>query len=278
MKAGIVILNYNDAENTIKMIEQIKEYTCLKKIVIVDNHSGDDSVERLKPYENEKIILLEASENKGYAYGNNLGLKYLEDYDFVFISNPDIVVEEGVMEELILDMKQNHKLSFLGPKILENGHISKGWKLPTYGIEVLSTMNYVHRLAKKLQKYPKNYYQEKLTPVEVISGCFFLARMKDFKKIHYFDTHTFLYYEENIIGTKAKEKDLLTMVDTSLSVVHEYSQSVDKSFKKIAKYKILKQSMFYYEETYNHIGLLKKWFLKFVYGCSLVVSYLTFWI
>ena len=59
MKAGIVILNYNDAENTIKMIEQIKEYTCLKKIVIVDNHSGDDSVERLKPYENEKIILLE---------------------------------------------------------------------------------------------------------------------------------------------------------------------------------------------------------------------------
>ena len=278
MKVGIIILNYNDAENTIKMLEQIKEYSCIDKIVIVDNHSGDDSVERLKPFENEKIVLLEANENKGYANGNNLGLKYLEDYDYVFISNPDIVVDESVMEKLLFDMKKNPKLSFLGPKILENGTISRGWKLPTYGVEVLSTINYVHRFAKKIQKYPQEYYQEKLTPVEVVSGCFFLARMKDFKKIPYFDPHTFLYYEENIIGKKAKEKDLLTMVDTSVSVVHEYSQSVDKSFKKIARYKILKQSMFYYEETYNHIGFLKKCFLKFVYGCSLVVSYLTFWI
>ncbi len=278
MKTGIIILNYNDAENTIKMIEQIKEYTCLDKIVIVDNHSGDDSVERLKPFENEKIVLLEANENQGYASGNNLGLKYLEDYDFVFISNPDIIADESVMEELLLDMKKNPKLSFLGPKILENGTISRGWKLPTYGVEVLSTMNYVHRFAKKLQKYSQEYYQEKLTLVEVISGCFFLARMKDFKKIHYFDPNTFLYYEENIIGKKSKEKDLLTMVDTSVSVVHEYSQSVDKSLKKIARYKILKQSMFYYEETYNHIGLIKKSFLKIVYGCSLAVSYLTFWI
>ena len=42
MKTGIVILNYNDYENTIKMVHQIKDYKCLSKIVIVDNHSSDD--------------------------------------------------------------------------------------------------------------------------------------------------------------------------------------------------------------------------------------------
>ena len=73
MKTGIVILNYNDYENTIQMLNQIKDYTCLDKIVIVDNCSTDQSVEKLKVYENKKIVLLEASENKGYASGNNFG-------------------------------------------------------------------------------------------------------------------------------------------------------------------------------------------------------------
>ena len=76
MKTGIVILNYNDSENTIKMIEQIKDYKCFSKIVIVDNCSTDDSVEKITPYIRNHIVLLEAKKNKGYASGNNIGLKY----------------------------------------------------------------------------------------------------------------------------------------------------------------------------------------------------------
>ncbi len=280
MKTGIVILNYNDAINTIKFLQQIKDYQCLDKIVIVDNHSTDDSIEKLEPYQNEHIVLLKAKENKGYASGNNIGLKYLEKqkFDYVFISNPDVIVEESVMEELLRDMKENEEIAFLGPKILEMGHITKGWRLPTYFVEVLSTINFFHRFAYQLQRYPEEYYQEKLTQVEVISGCFFLAKLSFFKKINYFDTHTFLYYEENILGKKAEEKGYLTVVDTSLSVEHLYSQSVDKTLNKVKKYKLLKESMFYYEETYNHIHFIKKLFLKILYRISLFLSYLTFWI
>ena len=122
MKTGIVILNYNDYENTIQMLNQIKDYTCLDKIVIVDNCSTDQSVEKLKVYENKKIVLLEASENKGYASGNNLGLSYLEkntSCEIAIISNPDIVVSESVLKELIHDMKTHADISFLGPKVLE---------------------------------------------------------------------------------------------------------------------------------------------------------------
>ena len=281
MKTGIVILNYNDYENTIKMLEQIMDYKCLSKIVVVDNCSTDESLEKIRLFESKKIVVLESSQNKGYAYGNNLGLKYLEketNCELAIISNPDVVVSESVIEALIRDMKKDETISFLGPKVLEYGHISKGWKLPSFASELVSTMNYFNRFSFKLQRYKDSYYQEKLCDVEVIHGCFFMARLKDFKKIKYFDPHTFLYYEENILGYKARAKVMRVVVDTSLSVQHMGSLTVDKSLKKIKKYKALKKSMFYYEKEYRHLNILGMALLKLFYFISLGILYLTFWI
>ena len=281
MKTGIVILNYNDYENTIKMLEQIMDYKCLSKIVVVDNCSTDESLEKIRLFESKKIIVLESSQNKGYAYGNNLGLKYLEketNCELAIISNPDVVVSESVIEALIQDMKKDETISFLGPKVLEYGHISKGWKLPNFASELVSTMNYFNRFSFKLQRYKDSYYQEKLCDVEVIHGCFFMARLKDFKKIKYFDPHTFLYYEENILGYKARLRNMRVVVDTSLSVEHMGSLTVDKSLKKIKKYKALKKSMFYYEKEYRHLNILGMALLKLFYFISLGILYLTFWI
>ena len=144
MKTGIVILNYNDYQNTSKMIDQVKDYSCLEKIVIVDNASTDELSQNLKNYESDKVILLTAPKNKGYAVGNNIGLKYLEsetDCELAIISNPDVIVSESVIEELVRDIKLHDKISFIGPKILELGSISRGWKHPTYWTELLSNIN-----------------------------------------------------------------------------------------------------------------------------------------
>ena len=279
MKTGIIILNYNDYENALKIIDMIKDYKCLKKIIIVDNASTDDSFNHLKPLENNKIIIIKNKKNLGYAYGNNLGLKYLYEhgFDYAIISNPDIIVEESVMEELISRMK-NSKVSFLGPKILEHGNIIKGWKTPSYLYELLSTMNYFHKYAKKLITYKDSYYKDGLNEVDVIHGCFFIGRLKDFKKINYFDTNTFLYYEENILSYKAKKNNLGIYVDTSISVIHNLSLSVDKSLNKLKKYKILKDSMFYYETRYRKINIFKYILLRIVYYISYMVSFVTFWV
>ena len=280
MKTGIVILNYNDYKNTIDMIEQIKDYSCLNKIVIVDNCSTDESVSKITPFLNKKVILIEAKKNKGYAAGNNLGLKYLANEtncELAIISNPDIIVEESIILDMIKDMKKNDDISFLGPKILENGHITKGWKLPSYFCELLSTINLLHRFSFSLQKYPDDYYNDGLTEVEVLHGCFFMARLKDMKKLKYFDEGTFLYYEENILAKKAMNKGMKSYVDTHLSVQHLQSQSVSRNLKKVAKYKTIKKSMLYYEEHYNNLNFFQMFLLKSFYHISVFFAYLTFW-
>ena len=60
MKINCVILNYNDADTTGKLVRQIREYDSLNQIVVVDNASTDDSAERLKELEDEKVVVLAA--------------------------------------------------------------------------------------------------------------------------------------------------------------------------------------------------------------------------
>ena len=48
VRLSCVILNYNDAETTEKLVKQIADYNVLHQIIVVDNASTDDSLERLK--------------------------------------------------------------------------------------------------------------------------------------------------------------------------------------------------------------------------------------
>ena len=100
-----------------------------------------------------------------------------------------------------------------------------------------------------------------------------MARKKDFEKIGYFDDGTFLYYEENIIGKKLKDINKDTYIDNEVSVIHNLSVSVNKSFSSVKKYKILKESQKYYEKKYNNLNVFKMILLRFLYYISLGVAY-----
>ncbi len=274
MKNGMVILNYNDFENTSLMINDIKNYKILDIIVVVDNKSTDDSVKQLKKYVSNKIKIVEAKENKGYAAGNNVGIKYLIDnyeIDNIIISNPDIIVSEREIKTLINDLEKK-EISVIAPNIKEPNGISKGWKLPTFLSELLSNVPYFHFLSDKILSYSEEEYKNDLTQVEVVKGCFFIIKKDVFKAIDFFDENTFLYYEEIIIGKKLKELGFKTFVDNRVTIIHALSQSVDKSINRINKFKILKSSQYYYEKDVNKIDVFKLALLRLTYYVNLYLS------
>lgn len=274
MKNGIVILNYNDSENTMLMLEEIKKYKILDSIIIVDNKSTDDSVTKLKPLENKKIKLVEAKENKGYASGNNVGIKYLIenfDVDNIIISNPDILVREKDIETLVRDLEKK-EVAVIAPIIKEPTNISRGWKLPTFISEILSNIPYFHFLENKVLSYPEENYQKNLTEVDVVKGCFFIIKKEIFEKINFFDENTFLYYEEAIIGKKLKDLGYKTYVDNRVTIIHALSQSVDKSVKRMNKFKILKRSQYYYDKYIAKMDVFKLAIIRIFYYINLFLS------
>ena len=276
-KVGMVILNYNDYETTRNYLNEIKNYKNLNKIVVVDNNSTDNSYDKLKDMKNSKIDIIKTDSNKGYAYGNNFGIKYLNsnnDLDYIIISNPDITVTDSTIGRLKKDLDDNEDIAIIAPAIKQLGETIRGWRLPNKKQEILSNINFYHRRIEKRLRYPDNKYNGNLTKVEVVSGCFFMMRNSILKLVGYFDEGTFLYYEENIIGQKLKNINKKSFIDNSVEVSHNLSVSVDKSYNSINKYKILKQSQKYYCKYYLKINFFDNILLGLTYRISLCVAYI----
>ena len=60
MKLALVVLNYNDADNTLKILGNVADYSVFDKVIVVDNASNDDSTIRLKSFceKREKILFV----------------------------------------------------------------------------------------------------------------------------------------------------------------------------------------------------------------------------
>jgi GT2 family glycosyltransferase len=67
-------------------------------VIVVDNASTDQSLAGLPPLENLEQILL--PENLGFAAGNNIGIKRLENIDYIITLNPDAFPELDFIQTL----------------------------------------------------------------------------------------------------------------------------------------------------------------------------------
>jgi len=276
MKTGMVILNYNDYQTTLNLIKQIQIFELLKSIVIVDNCSTDDSFVELEKLSNEKIKVIQTEANNGYSSGNNVGIKTLLDInnvDYIVISNPDIVIKGEDFNKLIQTMMDNEQIDLIAPIIKQGDETISGWRLPTFKDDLLSNIVYFHHHASKKMKYPNQYFNDLINEVEVVSGCFFIIKREVLEEINYFDENVFLYYEENILGNKLKAKGYKTYICSEVNVIHDLSVSIDRSVKRLKKYKILKQSQRYYQKNYNNANMIQITLLYLTYLISYCIAF-----
>ena len=118
-KCVCVILNYNDAETTVSLVEQIRGYDCLSHILVVDNCSTDDSWEKLKAISyTDKVIALRTDHNGGYGYGNNFGVRYAHDVlgaRQVLIVNPDVIFSEECVLACLDELRLTDDAAIVSP-------------------------------------------------------------------------------------------------------------------------------------------------------------------
>lgn len=272
MKTYFIIINYNDYKTTLNLLKNIESYSILDKIIVVDNDSPNLDFDILKENENEKIKVIKNNQNNGYSSGINYALKTIEGDANIIISNPDIIINSEKDLEKLLFHLQNYAV--VAPTINEHGNLNRGWKIPTSYQDILLNIPVLYKKIEKKLNYPDVYYQNDLVEVEAVSGCFFLAKLSVLREIDYFDENVFLYYEENILATKLKKKNQKTVVDTTVTIIHDHSVTVDKNINHYKKYKILKQSEYYFEKKYNHANFFEKILLKLTIWIGLFIQYI----
>lgn len=268
-KISCVILNYNDAPTTMRLLERIKDYHCLDSIVVVDNHSTDRSFETLKESEGGPIHVIRAGRNGGYGSGNNLGIsRAIEEYgaDYVIVANPDVVFSSQCVYDMknALESRPDYAMVSAMVKGTDGSSLFSCWKLLPLACDLLDTGLVTRRLLKPWLNYPASYLKKgPYVEVDAVPGSFFMIDASVVKEMSggaLFDEAVFLYYEEKILGRKLKKAGKKTLLLTSQSYVHAHSVTIDKTVGSIAaKQKILHESKMYYYKQYLGAGPVKLW-------------------
>lgn len=210
IRVGAVILNYKTWENTCSLAFKLSQMPVINSIVIVDNCSPDVSrinIEKfLKENNSDKIRFIETYENGGYAKGNNIGLKYLineQKCDYCIVSNPDTLVDEKCISNIIAAIKDNPEYAILTCcREYSDGSIaSQYWDLPTMKL-ILLERSYIFRKNSKQNYHYSVHYSNKINQIDTAPGSFFVIKSDVLEKVGYLDEQTFLYFEENCLAKK----------------------------------------------------------------------------
>lgn len=250
---AFVIINYNDAPATLRLMDNIRPYQNLTEIVVVDNHSTDDSYSQLKSGASGAITVLRTEANRGYSAGMNCAARYLlEKYDDINIifSNSDIRVA-AEQDLTTLNSRIADDVVVVGPVIDEHGTRHRGWRLSTPGQEVLYNIPHFHlRFKQRWLYYPESHFSGLVSPVDAVYGCFFLISGAFLRQIGGFDETVFLFYEENILACQVKAAGKQEVIDNTVTVFHDHSGTIDKNIRRVRKLQSLKKSQHYYVRHY----------------------------
>lgn len=272
---GVVILNYNSSILTEKLCNNLEKIEGIEKIIIVDNRSTDNSVKNLKKLENNKIVLVISDKNKGYAYGNNLGIKYIiknfKSIKYMCILNPDVEIEDSkIFIKLIDSLKKDKSLGIISPFMLMNGKYDKQltyWKCPEKRDNLFLSLGFTNKFYKKI-----NYKKE------VIPGSFLFFSTKVIKKINFLDEGTFLYHEENILYKKLKSYNLKMKIIEEVQYNHNHEHK-ERTLENILYHnKILFESTLFFEKHYNiQFANFNIIFLKFLFYIRSIEIYMKYY-
>ena len=220
MSIFIVTINYNSSENTIKLLESLKNQ--IDKdfgIIVVDNNSND--VDKLMNYETTEtnIIYIKNDRNLGFSGGNNMGIRRaLENgSDWVLLLNNDTMPESRLIEHIKAKIDPSTGSGRGGKEGIIGLALDEGEKTAFGGLIqwLKPTLKHVYNPAN----LDKNSY--------TIGGAM-LIHKSVFEKIGFLDENYFLYFEDADFTLRAKRAGVSISFLSKIKISHSVSASTKK--------------------------------------------------
>ena len=183
------------------------------KIVIVDNSNNKSFKNEIeKKYNNVRCILSE--NNIGMGAGNNFGLSEI-DTDYGFILNPDVLLRNDTIDEIILASKKIGKFSIISPIMEEENY-------PNY------------KMSKGDNSINKKGEPFKVKTVDGFAMLLNISRLntlENFRNKKYFDENIFLYLENDDLCKRIIENNENIYIVPKSKIKHLGAKAVDEKYK-----------------------------------------------
>lgn len=250
MNLSIVIVNYQTFELTKDTINSILSYSYpfSYEVIVVDNASGDDSLERLQAYFKDKVKFISSKENKGFAAGNNQALRQVNS-DYVLLLNSDTVVWENTLENIYNYMQKHSDVGACGCRVrLENGELDKACKRTFPNVK-----NSFFRLFHIPTKSSDDNYNLTDLPdgevyeIDCLTGAFMFIRKNALDDAGLLDETFFMYGEDIDLCYRIKKAGWKIVYYGKSSITHLKGASSKKQKNKLI-YEFYRAMYIYYKK------------------------------
>lgn len=225
-KIGVILLNWNNDQDTLSclnMLGQLDYPRELLYVIVVDNGSSSQSIENLIHRSQFELILL--PENRGFAAGNNVGIKYALQMgcEFVLIMNSDVSFNNDLLRKLLTPFEKDASTGIVSPKI----YIENSRDLIWYA----GGRRYPFSIGKMeghgKRDCPQFGYPKK---VDFAVGCCMLVRETVFQKIGLLDEDFFFFHEDVDFSRRATTAGFSIWYQPEATFYHRVSSSTSKDF------------------------------------------------
>lgn len=245
----VIILSYNNYYDTKTTIESFLRQKVKLSIVVIDNNSNDNSLEKLRADFNYAVTFIKNNRNLGYTGGNNVGLKYAlqNNAEYIIISNNDVeFYDPDIITKLIRILNRSKKIGILGVCQKSNSES----EVEKIGGKLFPKSRYSFNIYRGVHELPEN-----VVDVDYVVGFFMLIKKEVLNNIGYFDDDFYLYGEDSEFGLRAWRAGYLCAVCKSITIIHKGAVSTKED-----------SPLKHYYQTRNLYLLIKKTKLNHKYS------------
>lgn len=243
---SILLVTYNSEDYLDECIKSVilNSYNN-HELIIVDNNSTDKTKSIISKYKKKypkKVVALFEDSNHGYAISNNIAAQ-IANGEYLFILNPDTVVDEDFLKPLVTEIK-NKDVVAVQPIVylFDKKTVNLSGKVTHYlAFDWLKDFK-----AKSVLKKQRIYS---------FSGSGVLLDRKIFLELGGFDEFYFMYYEDSDLSWKINLINKKIIFNPLSKLFHDYKYVPEEG------YQSLKQKLFYIERN-RLITMLKNYSIK----------------
>jgi len=198
-KLTISLVVYNGEKYLPECLDSVfKQNLSDWEMVIIDNHSKDNSVEIIKrkiAEDGSKIKLVCNEKNIGFAAGHNQVIRNTES-EYILVLNQDVILEPDNCEKIIKFLDKHKEAGSCIGKIKQWAfQLTKGNKtdkIDTAGLKIFRSFRVIDIGAGE---YDEHQYDDK-KQIFGVSGCCPIYRRQAIEDIGFFDESFFSYKED----------------------------------------------------------------------------------
>ena len=225
MDVTIIIVNWNTEKCLRDCLESLYFQTAGVdfEVIVIDNASSDNSTDMVNN-EFPGVVLIQNSENKGFAAANNQGIAIAKGR-YILLINSDTLIQDNAIEKVVKFSDSYDKAAVVACKILnpDKSLQPNCFMFPSILNLFLSTFYLCHL-------FPQNRFfgRERMSwwdwrdcrEVDVITGCFMFVRREAINQVGMMDDSYFMYFEETDWCYRFKKAGWKILFTPDAEIVH----------------------------------------------------------